>query len=121
MGELGLFYRLAGVVMVGKSFVGKGGQNPIEPAKLASAILHGPHVANFADVYTLLDEAGGAAPARDADELGRMLAALFADPARLRAMARAAARAVETQGGAADRVMQALTPFLPAAKARAPI
>ena len=59
MGELGLFYRLAGVVMVGKSFVGEGGQNPIEPAKLASAILHGPHVANFADVYALLDEAGG--------------------------------------------------------------
>ena len=98
MGELGLFYRLAGVVMVGKSFVGGGGQNPIEPAKLASAVLHGPHVANFADVYALLDEAGGAALARDADELAALLAALFADPARLRAMARAAARAVETPG-----------------------
>ncbi|MGD1016396.1 MAG: 3-deoxy-D-manno-octulosonic acid transferase [Roseiarcus sp.] len=119
MGELGLFYRLAGVVMVGKSFVGEGGQNPIEPAKLASAILHGPHVANFADVYALLDEAGGAALARDGEELGGMLAALFADPARLRAMARAAARAVETQGGAADRAMQALAPFLPAAAPRA--
>ena len=66
MGELGLFYRLAGVVMVGKSFVGEGGQNPIEPAKLASAVLHGPDVANFLDVYALLDEAGGAALARDA-------------------------------------------------------
>ena len=60
MGELGLFYRLAGVVFVGKSFVGGGGQNPIEPAKLASAILHGPHVANFPDVYAVLDAAGGA-------------------------------------------------------------
>jgi 3-deoxy-D-manno-octulosonic-acid transferase len=49
-----------------------------------------------------------------------MLAALFADPARLRAMARAAAQTVEMQGGAADRVMQALAPFLPAAKPRAP-
>ena len=39
---------------------------------------------------------------------------LFADPARLRAMARAAAKAVEAQGGAADRVMQALSPILPA-------
>ena len=34
IGELGLFYRLAGVVLAGKSFVGEGGQNPIEPAKL---------------------------------------------------------------------------------------
>ena len=38
-----------------------GGQNPIEPAKLASAILHGPHVGNFADVYAPLDAAGGRA------------------------------------------------------------
>ena len=48
IGELGLFYRLAGVVFVGKSFAGGGGQNPIEPARLASAILHGPMVGNFA-------------------------------------------------------------------------
>jgi 3-deoxy-D-manno-octulosonic-acid transferase len=120
MGELGLFYRLAGVVMVGKSFVGEGGQNPIEAAKLASAILHGPRVDNFCDVYALLDEAGGAALARDDEELAAMLVALFADPARLRAMARAAAKAVETQGGAVDCVMQALAPFLPAANPPAP-
>jgi 3-deoxy-D-manno-octulosonic-acid transferase len=115
IGELGLFYRLAGVVMVGKSFVLEGGQNPIEPAKLACAILHGPNVGNFLDVYALLDESGGAALTRDADELTAMLLDLFADPSRLRAMARAAAKAVETQGGAADRIMQALAPFLPAA------
>ena len=44
MGEMGVFYRLAGVVFLGKSLTGEGGQNPIEPAKLASAILHGPNV-----------------------------------------------------------------------------
>ena len=120
MGELGLFYRLAGVVMVGKSFVAEGGQNPIEPAKLASAVLHGPHVANFLDVYALPDEAGGAALARDAEDLAVILVSLFADPARLRAMARAAAEAVESRGGAVERVMRALTPLLPAAKEAAP-
>ncbi|MBV8662024.1 MAG: 3-deoxy-D-manno-octulosonic acid transferase [Hyphomicrobiales bacterium] len=114
IGELGIFYRLAGVVMVGKSFNNDGGQNPIEAAKLACAILHGPHVANFLDVYALLDEAGGAALVHDADELAAMLLALFDDPSRLRTMARAAASAVEGQGGAADRVMHALTPLLPA-------
>jgi len=115
MGELGLFYRLAAVVMIGKSFVREGGQNPIEAAKLACPILHGPNVGNFVDVYALLDEAGGAALAHDADELAAMLLALFADPARLRSMARAAAGAVETQGGAADRILQALAPLMPAA------
>jgi 3-deoxy-D-manno-octulosonic-acid transferase len=114
LGELGLFYRLAGVVLVGKSFVGAGGQNPIEPAKLGCAILHGPRVANFADVYALLDEGGGAATVTDADDLAAMLISLFADPGRLRAMARAAAKTVEAQGGAADRVMRAIAPLLPA-------
>ena len=70
IGELGLFYRLAGVVFVGKSFVAGGGQNPIEPARLASAILHGPMVGNFADAYAALDEAGGALARRAPGGLG---------------------------------------------------
>jgi 3-deoxy-D-manno-octulosonic-acid transferase len=112
IGELGLFYRLAGVVFVGKSFVSGGGQNPIEPARLASAILHGPHVANFADVYALLDSAGGAALVRDAQELAQTLAALFIDGGRLRAMARAAAQVVEGQTGAVERTIEAVEPYL---------
>ena len=119
IGELGLFYRLAGIVLVGRSLTGAGGQNPIEPAKLASAILHGPHVANFADVYALLDAGGGAALIRDAGELAEILQALFADSTRLRAMARAAARTVEREAGAVDRAMTALGPRL-AALAPAP-
>jgi 3-deoxy-D-manno-octulosonic-acid transferase len=112
IGELGLFYRLAGVVFVGRSFAPGGGQNPIEPARLASAILHGPHVANFADVYGLLDAAGGAALVRDARELAETLAALFVDGARLRAMARAAAQIVEGQTGAVERTIEAIAPYL---------
>jgi 3-deoxy-D-manno-octulosonic-acid transferase len=114
MGELGLFYRLAGVVFVGKSLAGRGGQNPIEPAKLASAILHGPEVGNFQDVYAGLDGAGGALLVADAEDLASRLARLFSDPARLRAMARAAATAVERQSGAADRALAALAPRLAA-------
>jgi 3-deoxy-D-manno-octulosonic-acid transferase len=112
MGELGLFYRLAGVVFVGKSFAPGGGQNPIEPARLASAILHGPHVANFADVYALLDAAGGAVKVDDAQELAQTLAALFTDGGRLRAMARTAAKVVEGQTGAVDRTIEAVEPYL---------
>ena len=59
IGELGLFYRLSSVIFIGKSLAGEGGQNPIEPAKLGSAILHGPHVGNFLDVYATLDNRGG--------------------------------------------------------------
>ena len=112
IGELGLFYRLSGVVFVGKSFVAGGGQNPIEPARLASAILHGPMVDNFAEAYVALDEAGGAREIGRPEMLGEALIELFANTARLRAMARAAADAVERRSGAVERSMRALAPLL---------
>ena len=51
IGELGLFYRVSRLAFIGGSLVPHGGQNPIEPAKLGAAILHGPHVHNFTEVY----------------------------------------------------------------------
>ena len=53
-------YRLAPIVFIGGSLVRHGGQNPIEAAKLGAAILHGPHVWNFAEIYAALDAAHGA-------------------------------------------------------------
>ena len=117
MGEMGLFFRLAPVVFVGKSMAGtarqiSGGQNPIEPAKLGSAILHGPHVANFEEVYAALDRAQGAVAVADADTLVRVLELLLGDSALLRKMARNAGQTVEAVGGATDRIMQALEPYI---------
>src|SRR6202041_1659339 len=42
MGELGLFYRLAGIAFVGGSLAAKGGHNPFEAARLGCAALPGP-------------------------------------------------------------------------------
>jgi len=114
-GEMGLWHRLASVVFVGKSLAEGGGQNPIEPAKLGAAILHGPSVENFVDVYAALDAAGGGARVNDATELAGRLAALFADPAQARAMARAAGGAIERLSGATRIVLRSLEPVLGAA------
>lgn len=112
-GELGLFYRLASASFLGKSLVGRGGgQNPIEAAKLGCAVLHGPHVSNFAEVYRALDAARGAAQISDADTLARVLAVLFADRGKLRKMSRAASEAVEQLGGAAAATMAAIEPHI---------
>ena len=113
MGELGLFYRLAGVVFVGKSLGGaEGGQNPIEPAKLGAAVLHGPAVANFTEVYDALDTAAGAVVVDDEPSLARALGALFSNPADSRRLARAAGAAVGALGGATDAAMMALEPYM---------
>ncbi len=73
MGEMGLWYRLSPVSFMGGSLVPVGGHNPFEPAALGSAILHGPHVVNFADIY---DRLGAAKATRevDGDTLGVALA-----------------------------------------------
>lgn len=112
VGELGLFYRLAPIAFLGGSLVEHGGQNPIEPAKLGAAILHGPHVHNFTDVYASLDECGGACAVADAGELARLVGGWLDDASLARAVGRKAHAAVSEMSGAADRVMQALDPLL---------
>lgn len=112
IGELGLFYRIGGIVFVGRSLVRHGGQNPIEPAKLGNAVLHGPNVSNFTDVYRELDEKGGALEVADAQRLAETLAELFSDAARTRAIARAASETVDKLGGATQAIMNAIDPYL---------
>lgn len=112
IGELGLFYRIAPIVFMGGSLVKHGGQNPIEPAKLDSAILHGPHVGNFAAIYSQLNRTRGAATVTDAESLAKSVALLLTDPALVRSMSASAKSTVERLGGALDRTVAAIEPYL---------
>jgi 3-deoxy-D-manno-octulosonic-acid transferase len=112
MGELGLFYRLAPLVFMGGSLVPHGGQNPIEPAKLGAAILHGTHVHNFTDVYATLDQAGGAVPVSSGEDLARLLERLMRDGPAARALARRATDSVGSLSGASSRIMTEIEPLL---------
>ncbi|WP_210497312.1 3-deoxy-D-manno-octulosonic acid transferase [Microvirga antarctica] len=116
VGEMGLFYRLSPIVIMGGSLVAHGGQNPIEPAKLGAAILHGPHVHNFEDIYASIRAARGAIMVENSAELARNVSELLANPAVTRDMARAAADAVQALGGAVERTMQSIEPFIVQAK-----
>src|SRR6201992_851130 len=103
MGELGLFYRLSAIVVMGGTRVGHGGQNPIEAIKLGASIVHGPHVFNFTDVYEALDHAGGARKADTRETLVRQLGQLLADPAAREASVAASLGGGERRGGALER------------------
>jgi 3-deoxy-D-manno-octulosonic-acid transferase len=112
LGELGLIYRLAPIVFVGGSLASHGGQNPIEPVKLGAAILHGPNVWNFAEVYAALDKARGAEQVSDVEGLALRAGAWLKD-ANARAAVIAAARAsVAALGGGLERTLAALEPYL---------
>jgi len=112
MGELGLLYRVTPVVFMGGSLVSHGGQNPIEPAKLGAAILHGPHVWNFAEIYSALDAARGAELVNDAKQLTAGLAAWLGDETARQQAAKIAHTTVDTLGGALERTLQSLDPYL---------
>lgn len=96
LGEMGLWYRLAPIAFIGGSLVEVGGHTPFEPILLDSAVLHGPHVANFAPAYVALDGAGGAMEISGASELGAVLRALLAEPALAEGLC---ARAREVHSG----------------------
>ncbi len=112
IGEMGLFYRLSPIVFMGGSLIKHGGQNPIEPAKLDNAILHGPHVHSFANIYSELNRARAAATVTDAHSLAVSLLRLLDDPALVRSMAKAAHQTVIPLSGALDRTMKAIEPYL---------
>src|SRR5262249_50716244 len=112
LGELGLIYRLAPIVFIGGSLASRGGQNPIEPIKLGAALLHGPHVWDFAEIYPALDQSHRAHGGRDARKLVSQLGAWLRDAdARATAVA-AARRTVTALGGALERTLTALEPYL---------
>ena len=112
MGELGLFYRLSPIVFMGGSLVRHGGQNPIEAVKLGASIVHGPHVFNFTDVYEALDQDGGACSAETGEALVKNLRQLLADPAARDTMQRAGQDVVAQLGGALERTLMTLEPYL---------
>jgi 3-deoxy-D-manno-octulosonic-acid transferase len=112
LGELGLMYRLAPIVFMGGSLASHGGQNPIEPIRLGAAIIHGPHVWNFAEIYAALDSAQGAQEVSSEEELAARLSLWLADPAARQAAAQAATATIAKLSGALDRTWAALDPYL---------
>lgn len=112
LGELGLFYRLSSVVFVGGSLVSHGGQNPIEAVQLGAAVVHGPHVFNFADVYAALDAKGGTVAVADADALATQLGVWLADDVARQKASDAGRIVVDGLSGASRRTLAALEPYL---------
>jgi 3-deoxy-D-manno-octulosonic-acid transferase len=112
LGELGLIYRLAPIVFMGGSLASRGGQNPIEAIRLGAAIVHGPHVWNFSEIYQSLDAAHGAQLVADQDALTSCLGVWLVNPTARKAVADAAVSTIEKLGGALDRTLAALEPYL---------
>ena len=69
-GEMGLLYRLAPIVLMGKSLRSPGGgQNPLEAARLGAVLAAGPHTQNVAAATDALVRAGALTRVTDSASL----------------------------------------------------
>jgi 3-deoxy-D-manno-octulosonic-acid transferase len=124
LGEMGLFLRLADVVVMGGSFSAAlekppvGGHNPLEPARLGKPAVTGPDMTNWAAVTEALVQAGGLAVAEAPWDLPAVITPLLADSAAARAMGERGRRAAAEAGSGLDRLWETLIPLLPPGPAR---
>ena len=107
-----MVYRLSPIVFMGGSLVRHGGQNPIEAVKLRAAIIHGPHVSNFTEIYSELVAAGGAEMVADASKMAVRIGAWLKDAEARTAVTEKALRSTDVLTGALERTVSALDPYL---------
>ncbi|AQR63451.1 3-deoxy-D-manno-octulosonic acid transferase [Brevundimonas sp. LM2] len=119
LGELGLFLRLADVVIMGGSFGSilhrptLGGHNPLEPARLGKPVFAGPDASNWQKVTADLVAADALMVVRRMEDLPAVVAPLLSDLAAARAMGERARRAAADAGAGLDRLWDTLQPLLP--------
>ena len=119
LGEMGLFLRLADVVVMGGSFSAAlekppvGGHNPLEPARLGKPAVTGPDMSNWAAVTEALVQAGGLAVVGAPWDLPAVIALLLADDAEAKRMGERGRRAAAEAGSGLDRLWDAIEPLLP--------
>ena len=101
MGELGLWYRLAALSIVGGSLVaGVGGHNPLEPARLGCPFASGPYVDHW-PVYGAFIEANATRLARDDGDLADLIGGAWrGDLAEMAVRARALVRQLDAESDA---------------------
>lgn len=102
LGELGLLYSLSEISFIGGSLIEKGGHNPLEPARLGNAVLHGPHTFNFIDIYAEMRGGGGSALVRNDREIAVAVQRLLSDTMTRNVMVNAARNCAESR---ADRIL----------------
>ena len=125
IGELASVYGLADVAFVGGSLVPRGGHNIIEPARHGVAIVVGNHTENFRDIVGLFQSRNAVRVVGPA-EFPLVLMELISNPAERTALGRRAAETLQSQTGATERTIAAISvllnnPDLPPALPTAPV
>ncbi len=114
IGDMGLAYRLSALTFVCGSLIkGLSGHNPLEPARLGSAVMTGGHIASFADIYNTMFKFSAARRILSPDIIGKEIADLLGAPDTLAALRENARRFADSRNDVLAFVWSELTPFVP--------
>jgi len=114
LGELGLFFSVAGVTLMGGSFLEDiGGHNPLEAARLGKCVITGPDIGNWAGIYADLLDADAGFRVKGVTELGFLLSQLRQHPEAVKAANGKALEVSRKEADTLDVVWDALAPLLP--------
>ena len=112
IGEMPLYYGLAGAALLGGSFAPMGGQNLIEAAACGCPVVMGPHTFNFDEAAQLALQAGAARRVASMQEAVDAAVALVRDPPSREAAAQAGERFAAAHRGAAHKTRDAVLALL---------
>jgi 3-deoxy-D-manno-octulosonic-acid transferase len=106
-GELRDWTAHADVVIIGKSFLSTGGQNPCEAILAEKPVVFGPHMENFQPLGERLVASGGAIGAANSAELAQAIRRAL-DPQQAQEITRMASLALTRHDGATRRILALL-------------
>lgn len=114
LGELGLFYTLVDIAMIGRSFShdGGGGHNPIEAAQLDCAVITGVNVQYQKQLFNEMFAANAAQQAHDETELYTILNTLLSNEFEKQKWISAAKNYAASKENIADKVITHIMPYL---------
>ena len=120
LGELGLFYALCPIAMIGRSFSndGGGGHNPVEAAQFGCAVLTGPDNQFQRGLYESMAAHGAVIECQTHEDLFGHLRDLLANPQHLSAQREKSRRFMEHSEDVIADILARLSPYLKALEAR---
>ena len=104
-GELRDWTALADAVVIGKSFLAKGGQNPVEAIAARKPVITGPDMTNFADLVALL-KADDAIVCCEAGELATEISKALSNTPTIQERTQRAFNALHVHSGATRRTVE---------------
>lgn len=110
VGELSAIYGISDIAVIGKSFRGYGGQNPLEPACWGKPIVCGPHMENFPVIRDFYTE-GAAIEVRE-DELYSTLKELLLSPEKAGETGSKAQELYRKNSGAVERSLKIVERYI---------